>query len=234
MEVIPENFFFSRGTVKTLTERFPIVLHSVGLSLGSSLKINHVEQLKELIALSSAHWLSDHVSYTHVNGLEIGHLTPVPFTEEAALKIIENLRRVKDAVSCPVAIENITYQFRWPNNEMSEAQFLTTILEEADVGLLLDVENVYNNATNHRYDAVDFIDRLPLNRLFQIHLAGGRWKENRRLDTHDNIVEEEVWALLRHVRSRVMIPAVTLEWDRNLPPFDVILEQLSRARAIVG
>jgi uncharacterized protein (UPF0276 family) len=233
IEVIPENFLFVRKEIEELAKRYPVVMHSVGLSVGGDLDINRLTRLIGFMKIVSSRWLSEHASFTRAGGLEIGHLTPLPYNDQAIKKILDNLEKIKSLIETPFLIENITYDFVWPNNPMSEAQFLSRIVEEANIGLLLDLENVYNNSVNFKFNPYSFLGDLPLERLGQIHLAGGRVLRGRRRDTHDNIVEEEVWKMLEWVRDRYRIPSASIEWDQNFPSEDVLLAQIERASEIL-
>jgi uncharacterized protein (UPF0276 family) len=233
LELIPENFLFSKELAIELASKFHTVLHSVGLSLGSEREESQLKNVADLADAISAHWVSEHASFTRIANLDIGHLTPLPFTEEAIESVVQSAEIVKKAVGRPLLIENISYLFRWPRGRMSESEFLTEVVERSDAGLLLDLENVHNNAINHRYDPYAFIDSLPLDRLGQVHLAGGTWVGGKRFDSHSNPVENDVWKMLRHVKEKTSIPAVSLEWDTDYPSFDIIERELSHARAVL-
>ena len=146
--------------------------------------------------------------------------------------VCRNVERWRETVGVPLLLENISYMVALPG-ELTEAQFLTEIVERADCGLLLDLHNVYTNAVNHGYDAIELIAALPLDRVGQVHLGGGHDEDGYRIDSHSAPAPEPVWELLRFVASRAHLNAVIIEWDAHLPPFDVICREVETARAIL-
>jgi uncharacterized protein (UPF0276 family) len=211
-----------------------IVLHGVTLSLGSA-EPPSAQRLADL-ALCAHRWgaplVSEHLAFVRAGGREAGHLLPLPRTRETLDVVVANVRMAKEALPVPLALENIASLFEWPHVEMDEATFLAEVLDRADVFLLLDLENVYANARNHRWDPVAFLERLPLARLAYVHVGGGVERQNLYHDTHAHPVPRAVLDLLEEVCARVPVPGVLLERDDQFPPdseFDEELDAISAA-----
>ena len=165
-----------------------------------------------------APFVSEHIAFVRGGGKETGHLLPLPRTQEAIELVVANAREAKAALPVPLALENIASLFEWPNPELSEAAFLTEILDRADVLLLLDIENVYANARNHGYDPLEFLDRIPLERIAYVHVAGGVERNGLYHDTHTHDVPDAVLDLLAELCARADVPGVMLERDDCFPP----------------
>jgi uncharacterized protein len=156
------------------------------------------------------------------------------FTEESLAAVCRNLRQVNDVIGDRLfLLENITYYFPVPGTEMTEAEFVTRVLQDSDAGLLLDVNNVYVNSVNLGFDPYEFLASIPLDRTVQIHLAGGRYVKDVLVDTHSAPVHETVWEMLGYVLDRAPVKAILLEWDQDWPEFGVLLDHLDRARAMM-
>jgi uncharacterized protein (UPF0276 family) len=236
LEFISDQFLYAPAEkvdrLTALLERFPLIPHGVGLSIGTAEKLDG-DYLRRLAALADrvdAPWLSDHLSFTKVPETDVDQLTPLWFTKESLAAVCRNLRQLKTVIDRPFLLENITYYFTLPENDMTEAQFITRVLEDTDTGLLLDVNNVWVNSVNHRFDPYEFLDAIPLERTVQIHLAGGKQVRDMVVDTHSTPVTEQVWDLLAYVLDRVPVKAILLEWDQDWPQFEVLLSHLDRAR----
>src|SRR5262249_8350808 len=174
-----------------------VVPHGVSLSLGGAEPPDprRLEALGRLATRLGAPLVSGHLAFVRAGGAESGHLLPLPRTREALEVVVENVKRAKETLTVPLALENIACLFEWPGAEMDEAAFLAEVLERADVGLLLDVENVYANARNHGYDPLTFFDRLPLERIAYVHIAGGVERAGLYHDTHGHAVPPAVLGL---------------------------------------
>src|SRR5204863_5346166 len=155
-------------------------------------------------------WFTEHIAFTQVHGWNIGHLAPLPLTREAVAAVCRNVRRWRDTAGVPLMLENITSMVVLPG-ELTEPQFLAEIAERSGCGLLLDLHNLYTNATNHGYDALAFLDELPLECVAQVHLGGGHDEEGYRIDSHSAPTPEPVWELLRHVAARADLHAAIVE-----------------------
>ncbi len=238
LEIIAEHFL-NAPAAKTeelgrLATQFPLIPHGIGLSFGTDAPLDSklLKEIGGLVARVRPPWFTEHMSYTNAHGWNVGHLAPLPFAWESVQAIARNARRWRDEVGVPLLLENISYLVAIPS-EMSEAEFITEVVEKADCGLLLDLHNVYANAINHEYDAFEFIESLPLDRVAQIHLGGGHDDDGCRIDSHDAATPEPVWNLLRYVAARADLKAVIVEWDKDLPPFDVMLLEAARAATIL-
>ncbi len=241
LELVPENWMFYGGArrklLDELAERFVLVPHSVSLDVGGRgpLDATFLHSLRSLVDRLDAPCFSDHVCYSSVDGRPLHDLLPLPFTREAAELVGHRGREAAAQVGRPLVLENATFYAHMPAGPdgLDEAGFLVECLDRAGAELLLDVNNVYVNATNHGYDARDFIDRLPLQRVRYVHLAGHTPQpDGLLLDTHIGPIIDEVWALYRYTLRKAGRALPTLiEWDAELPPLDVVLDEVDRARA---
>lgn len=226
-----------------LRERFvamaeirPLVVHGVGLSIGTAAKPDeaYLDAVAEFIDLVGAPWYSEHLAFTRVPGRESSQLIPLPRTRRCADAVLENLAVVRRHVPVPLVLENITYYFTYPTDEMSELAFLTEVLGEAGAFLLLDLENLYINSRNHGFDAVAFIDALPPGAVRAVHLAGGMEHDGLLIDSHNRPVPDEVFALLSHLLSTQSPDTIVVERDDDLAAFEDVVADCRRARAIVA
>ncbi len=237
IEIIPENWLRprQRAVLASCTERWPTVPHSVHLSIGGPDPIDaeFMAAMRESIRATDAPFFSDHICYSSIGGLQTRELLPLPFSEEAVEHTIARIAEVKRQLDVPLVLENPTYYSVMPGSTMDEATFLHTILVEGDCGMLLDVNNVYVNSRNHGYDPRAIIDRIPMERVHQLHLAG--YHLHARLDTivdtHARPISDEVWALFRYTLQRAgrLIPTC-IEWDDDLPPVEELLDHVDLAR----
>lgn len=218
-----------------LKEHFPLVPHSLELSLGSAegIDLDYLEKVAEIIEIVQPEWFSDHICFTRSGGLKIGHLAPVPYTTEALRVFIANINRVKKRISTPLILENITYLMQFPSSHMSEARFISKIIEETDCGLLLDITNLYINSRNFDFDWRQFLDEIPCERVVQLHFVGMHIHQNLFIDAHSDKTQNEIWNVFREVVQRCDIKGAVLERDEKFPPFAEILEELDTARNIL-
>lgn len=223
--------------LKYLQQAVPVLLHGIGLSIGSAEGLDPVrlERLAEVAEAVRPPWFSEHIAFTRAGGIEIGHLMPLPFNREAVETVARNVAALRRALPAgmPIALENIAYRFTLPGSDMTEEEFVRAVVEEADVHLLLDLENVHANAANHGYDPIAYLEGLPLDRVLEVHLAGGFWKDGEYADSHTRPVPEESWALLEWLAPRTPVRAVIVERDDDLPPFEELLAEVGRAREIL-
>ena len=238
VECIPDDVAGPSGLRDLLLIRdaVPMLLHGIGLSLGSAegldpARLGHLARIVEAVRPP---WFSEHIAFTRAGGLEIGHLMPLPFTREAVATVARNVAVLKRAIpGVPIALENIAYTFTHPDSEMAEADFVRAVLDEADVHLLLDLENVHANSRNHGYDPIAHLQSLPLERVVEVHLAGGVVRDGEYADTHTRPVPEESWTLLEWLAPRADMKAVIIERDDDLPPFRELLAEVRRAGDIL-
>lgn len=240
LELVPENYMKLGGKVRSRLEqaadKFTLVTHGVNLSIGSTDDVNsdYIEALSALLNFIDAPWWSDHLCFTSVDSAYMHDLLPLPLSVEALKHVTKRAREVQNRVGRPMLLENISYYMEMPGSQMEEVDFLAEVLEKADLGLLLDVNNVYVNSVNHNFDPYNYLDRLPLERTVQIHIAGHSHGEEVLIDTHGAAVIEPVFELLEYVLKRTEVKAVMLERDQNYPEFSQILDELQEIRNIVG
>lgn len=237
IEAYSERFFIreQNSRLKRLVSKKPLVLHGLDLSIGTpeELDESYCAKLETVVNETNCHWYSDHISLTKIDNIEVGHLMPISFNEKNIDLIVSKVKSLTQRIVCPFLLENITYYYTVPNSSMSEAEFLSKILLQADCGMLLDLNNLYLNALNHNYDPYEFLSKLPLERVVEIHLAGGSFKENMHVDTHANAISKEVWNLFDYVARSVPFRGVVIERDANFEPFSDIIEEVQFARSIM-
>jgi len=236
-EIISENFMDTDGrprrNLARIKEHYPIVMHGVALSIGTVDPLNseYLQKLKALINWANPAWISDHLCWTGVAHRNTHDLLPVPYTEEALKHIVKRIRQVQDYLERPIALENPSTYLEFKTSSMPEAEFIARMAEESECSLLLDVNNVYVTCYNHRLDPKSYIDSLPLDRVAQIHLSGHSNMGTHIIDTHDNHVVDEVWALYGYAVNKAgRIPNTMVEWDDHIPEFPVLLAELEKAR----
>ena len=240
LEIISEHYLnptgFESRELMELGERFRLIPHGLSLSPGSAepIREDYVRAVAGLVGRVQAPWWSDHLAMTRLGRIDIGHLAPIPLTWEMLEMVCANIQQARAAISAPFIIENIAYTVRIPKEEMSEAEFLSRVLERTDSGLLLDLMNLHANSVNHHYDAYEFLDSVPLERVVQVHIIGGHYHNGVLIDSHSRRTPDPVWQLLEYVAARTEIKAVLIEWDEQFPDFGVILEELARAREVLA
>ncbi len=239
-EVITENYLDSQGrpkhVLREIAERYPVVLHGVSLSIGSSdpLDRDYLRKLKALAAEVKAPWVSDHLCWTGVMGKNTHDLLPVPFTEATLRHVVERIRIVQDLLERPLVLENPSSYVTFAHSTMEEWEFIARMAEEADCGLLLDVNNVYVSSVNHDLSPEAFVRALPHERIVQFHLAGHSDYGTHLIDTHDHPVIEPVWELYRLAHQLTGGAATLLEWDAHIPPFEVVHAEVLKAKRWTG
>ena len=235
-EIISENFMDSEGrpryVLEQLAERYPIVMHGVSLSIGSTAPLNryYLRKLKALADSVKARWVSDHVCWTGVAGLNTHDLLPVAMNEASLRHVVDRIRIVQDVLERPLVLENPSSYVTFADSTMDEWEFLSRMAEDADCGLLLDVNNVYVSSVNHDFDPVEYIERIPHNRVVQFHLAGHTNCGTHLIDTHDGQVIDPVWELYRRAHQLTGGVSTLLEWDAKIPPFPVLHAEVLKAR----
>lgn len=237
MEVAPENWIGVGGALGRkfcwFTDRFPFVVHGLSLSLGGPAPLDEhfLARARAFIDTHGIRSYTEHLSYTGDDG-HLYDLLPIPFTEEAVRHVAGRIRRAMEILERPIAVENVSY-YAAPGREMDEIQFLNAVLEEADCGLLLDVNNVYVNSINHGYDADEFLAALPRERVVYLHVAGHYVEaEDLRIDTHGADVADPVWALLDRTYARFGVIPTLLERDFRIPPVNELRRELGIIRGL--
>ena len=220
--------------LELLADHFPLVPHALSLSLGSAegLERDYLERLAALVNRLNPPWWSEHIAFTRADGVDIGHLAPLPFTREALDVLCRNVAEAQRRIAAPLILENITYSVQMPGAEMDEADFLTEVTARTGCGLLLDVTNLYTNAVNFDTELETLLNRLPWERIAQLHFVGGHWHNGALIDSHSAATPPEVWSLMESVLARAPVKGILLERDENLPPFPELLAELAHARAL--
>lgn len=235
LEITTDHYLDARPQkleeLKLLKDHFPLIPHSLELSLGSAEGINedYLEKVAEVVEFVEPAWFSDHICFTKSGGIKIGHLAPVPFTDESLKVLVKNISKVKKLIKTPFILENITYMMRFPSSEMSEGEFITRLLQETGCGLLLDVTNLYINSKNFGYDWRAFLDDIPIERIVQLHFVGLHKHNNYLIDAHAHKTQDDIWNVFEEVCRRADVKGAVLERDENFPPFEEILEELKIA-----
>jgi hypothetical protein len=232
----------SRAAIFDLVGQIPLTAHGIGLSIGTDapLDLAYVDEIAALVDRLKAPAYSEHLAFTRVPGRDLANLLPLPKTEEVAEQIIAKVRIVQSRVPVPFLLENITYMFDWPDSNLSDSEFLGLICRETGAGLLLDIENLYLNATNNGFDPHAFIDALAQGVVQEVHLAGGVTEDEAFLerpvlsDSHSHPVPDAALDLLDYTLARQHPQTIILERDQRLEAVDEIVEDLARIRARVG
>lgn len=238
-EAISENYMVPGGRpvrmLDAVRSRFPITLHGVSLNLGSAdpLDEHYLERLAGLADRFEPAWLTDHLCFTGVDGESVHDLLPLPYTESVVRHVVERIARVQDRLRRRIAIENVSSYLAFREDEMPEWEFLSEVAVRADCGILFDINNVFVSAHNHDFDAWKYVDAIPCDRVFQIHLAGPSEAGPLLIDTHDSPVREEVWNLYERFLRRAGPISTLVEWDDSIPSLSRVAEEAARARAIL-
>jgi uncharacterized protein (UPF0276 family) len=239
LELHPENYVLRGGRFRHLLEQarehFPLVTHGLTMGFGAvePAEDAYVRPLKAFLRDIGAPWHSEHLCFSGADGVMVHDLLAVPFTREGVTTAVARIREAQDRLELPIALENISYYAGTGPSEMPELDFLLEVLEGADAKLLLDVNNVYVNSKNHGFDARHYIDRVPAERVVQIHVAGHTVRDDALIiDTHGEPVRDEVYALLEYTLRRVGRVPVLLERDQNFPPFEELAAEVRRLDAI--
>jgi uncharacterized protein (UPF0276 family) len=234
-EIISENYMVDSGrplmVLDRILEQYRVVQHGVSMYYGNAARPNpdHLKKLKALTRRTRTPWLSDHLCWGSVDGRYTHDLLPMPYTWEAVEWTARNIREVQDAVEIPVAVENVSSYAEFHASEMTEWEFLAEVVERADCGVLLDVNNIYVSSKNHGFDPYVYLDHVPAERVAQIHIAGHTKFERYLLDTHDHPVLDPVWKMYAHAVARVGRTATLLEWDDRIPTFDEVHREALKA-----
>jgi uncharacterized protein len=240
LEITADHYF--KATPEKLAEldllaaHFPLIPHGLDLSLGSAEGIDgvYLDSFAALIGRVSPPWWSEHLAFTRAGGASIGHLAALPFTRDAIDAVVRNVETVRRAIDVPLILENITVSVQVPGSELDEPAFLTEVLRRTGCGWLCDVTNLYTNAVNYGSDLERELDRWPWDRVVQMHVAGGHWRDGILIDSHAFPTFPEVWRILDEAVARSPVKGIIVERDENLHPFGDLLDELAQARAILN
>lgn len=239
-EVVSENFMVAGGKprhyLRAIREHYPMVMHGVSLSIGSTDALDwaYLRALKALAREIEPAWISDHLCWTGAHGFNSHDLLPLPYTEETVRHLCERIAQVQDFLGRRLLLENVSSYLSYRGAEMREWEFVAEVAGRADCLLLLDVNNVYVNARNHGFDARAYLDAMPPERIWQIHIAGHTDNGDHLIDTHDHEVCDAVWSLYRDALERLGPVSTMIERDDHIPPFADLEAELGIARRIAG
>lgn len=239
-EVVSENFMVPGGRplqiLDQIKERYPVVMHGVSMSIASTqpLDMDYLTNLKRLAQHVQPKWISDHLCWTGVHGVNLHDLLPFPYTKEALDHIVERVNKVQDFLDHPLALENVSSYVSFKQSELSEWEFISELTKRTGCWLLLDVNNVFVSSFNHEFDALEFINGIPEDRVVQFHMAGHSDHETYIVDTHDAPVRDEVWELYKACQKRFGPVSTIIERDDNIPPLSELLPEIEKIRTIAA
>jgi uncharacterized protein (UPF0276 family) len=239
LEVHSENYFVDGGpaiaALEAIRRDYPISLHGVGLSLGSAdaLDARHLARLKHLASRIDPGAVSEHLSWSHVDGRHLNDLLPLPFTEEALALVCERVDAVQIALGRTLLVENVSAYVRFEDDAMSEWEFVAAVARRTGCKLLFDVNNIYVNAVNHGFDASSYVAAIPPDAVAEIHLAGFDASRECLIDTHGTRVAPPVWELYRAAIARFGPRPTLVEWDTDIPPLEILLDEAAQAQTIL-
>ena len=241
-EVISENYMGLGGNsggsplsiLEQIRANYPIVFHGVSLSIGSVDPVNfsYLEKLKQLIKRFEPEWVSDHICWTGVHGENLHDLLPLPYTKETIDHLVPRIQKVQDYLGRAIVLENVSSYLSYKHSEISEWEFITEIAQKSGCGILLDINNIYVSSVNHGFDPVAFLQGVPATSVKQMHLAGYSDHGSYLLDTHDHPVSDPVWELYRRAIKIFGQTPTLIEWDAEIPSFDVLNQERLKAESI--
>lgn len=237
-EILADNHLEPGGPVKqaleTIRQDYAFSFHCVGMSLGGTdpLDVDYFKRVSRLIQTLEPELVSDHLSFSSVNGRHYHELLPIPYTEESLQHVCNRIQQVQDILGRRILVENPSSYMTYQQSSIDEWEFISAMAEKADCDLLIDVNNIYVSACNHDFDAQVYLDAIPYTRVKEIHLAGFEKREGYLLDAHNNLVTDDVWQLFMCAMQHAPhIPAL-IEWDNDIPAFSVLQEQARLAELI--
>ena len=236
-EVLSENFMDTGGrplhVLERVVERYPVALHGVSLSIGSTdpLDRGYLQKLRALATRTRAAWVSDHLCFTGVLGRNTHDLLPLPYDRATLRHVTRRVKQVQDALERPLVLENPSTYLAYTRSTMTEWEFLSALCDATGCGLLLDVNNVYVSSFNHGFDPRQYIDAIPADRVVQVHLAGHSNQGTHIVDTHDGRAIAPVWKLYARLTARTGPVSTLFEWDAKIPPLATVVKEAGKARA---
>ena len=238
LEVHSENFFEIYEPLKQIRQHYPISLHGVGLSLGSTISEDHLTCLKQLINEVEPFLISEHLSWGRVDGHYIPDLLPIPYNQLVLANFIENVNKTQDFLAKEILIENPSSYIEYNASDMSEVNFLVELCQRTGAKILLDVNNVFVSCSNHGWDVLDYINSIPKDLVREIHLAGHSTKAVANdltllIDSHDDFVCGDVWKLYDLAIARFGAVHTLLEWDKNIPSYQDLINEANKTLAFL-
>jgi len=236
-ELLTDNYLIPNGPllrqIEQLRENYPITFHGVGMSLGSAepLDYSYLKNIRQLVERYEPAWVSDHIAFTHIGEKYFHDLLPLPYNDQALTHLSERIMQVQDILGSSLVIENVSSYLQFRDSDMAEAEFISELLFRTGSKLLLDINNVYVNSINHGFDAREYLAIIPEAKVKEIHLGGYDDRGDYLLDAHNNPVAEPVWQLYSEfMQDNNHIPTL-IEWDNDLPSFDILQQQAIKADA---
>jgi uncharacterized protein len=240
LEVITENYLVPGGKpldfLERFRDRFPLVMHGVSLSIGSTdtIDFDYLKLVRALARRIEPHWISDHLCWTGVDGRNLHDLLPLPYTEEALSVVIDRVGQVQDALGRQILLENVSSYLTFHASEMSEWEFLREVALRADCNILLDINNIYVSSVNHGFDAMEYLRAMPKSRVRQFHLAGHSDMGGHLIDTHDHPIVAPVWDLYSQAVKLFGVVPTMIERDDNIPALGELVAELDVARGLAA
>ncbi len=240
LEVITENYLGIGGKplhyLERIRERFPLVMHGVSLSIGSTdpVDLDYLATVKALAARIEPHWISDHLCWTGIEGRNLHDLLPLPYTEEALALVVARVGQVQDALGRQILLENVSSYLSFRSSEMSEWEFLREVAQRADCAILLDINNIYVSSVNHGFDPLLYLRTMPSDRVRQFHLAGHSDLNGHLIDTHDHPIVQPVWDLYCAAVAQFGAVPTMIERDDNIPELAELVAELQVARNLAA
>lgn len=237
-EILSENYMVPGGKplayLDQIRQDYPMVMHGVSMSIGSTDPLNtrYLDKLKTLIDRVEPAWVSDHLCWTTVDHVNSHDLLPLPYNEAAIQHIVNRIQAVQEHIGREILIENLSSYVTYHSSEVSEWEFVNEIARRSGCFLLVDINNIFVSANNHHFDPRDYIDGIDNDRVMQFHLAGHSYHGDMIIDTHDHPVCESVWDLYQYALKRYGAVSTMIERDDNIPPFDELREELTRAESL--
>jgi uncharacterized protein (UPF0276 family) len=237
-EILSENYMVEGGKplyyLDAIGEHYPLVMHGVSLSVGGTdpLDFQYLKQLKRLIDRAQPYWVSDHLCWTGQGGQNLHDLMPLPYNDDAVKHVVERVKQVQDFLGRQILLENVSSYVTYKHSSMSEWEFYSSVVKEADCLMLLDINNIYVSSRNHDFEPLDYVRGVPADRVQQFHLAGHTDCGNYVIDTHDHPVVDPVWDLYAEALQRFGPVSTMIERDDRMPPFEEIMRELDQARNI--
>ena len=234
LELTAEHFFDSgEDLLMQLGDLYPLSVHGLGLSLGSPGPLDQetLRQYQRVTELADARWCSEHIAFARTDDVDLGHLNPVPMTEDSLNTLVDHARELMDHCQRPLLLENITSYLRVPG-ELSETEFINRLCERSGAGLLLDVTNLFINSRNHQFDPIDWLHDIRSEHIRQLHIVGYSLEDGVWHDRHSEPIQEELFELAASVVAYAPVESIIVERDGNAPPIEEMESELSRLEEV--
>lgn len=238
-EVLSDNYLHEKSLdlyhLEKISSHYPITFHGVGMSIGSTDKINmtYLKKLKNLINQFNPLLVSDHLSWSALNGHYFHELLPLPYTEEAIQHTAKRIRHIQEFLERKIMIENVSNYLQFSCSQLKEWEFLKWVADEADCLILLDINNIYVSSVNNHFDAYEYLNQLNTNRITQFHLAGHEDKITHLLDTHGEAINPSVWDLYQYSLNKFGCLPTVIERDNHIPEFSILLHEAKHAQSLM-